>query len=253
MSVEERSEREEFGALGGCFVGGDAEQRRRERRVKRRALAISITVQALVLAAVILLPLFGKGERIVLATPMPLPPYRHVGGQIQRARGTRGIQDHHFTVSYPILNAPTPPTNGGYEGPEDPITPEGAGPGPEGAPCTGCIDIGGRNSGPRRPDVVPETPPIVHVTHLDPAMLRQRVEPVYPRLAIQMRREGRVELHAIIGIDGTIQELQVVSGDIVFYESAKAAVSQWRYKPTYLNNQPVRVDTTITVIYTLAH
>jgi len=94
---------------------------------------------------------------------------------------------------------------------------------------------------------------MVHVTHLDPAMLTHRIEPVYPNLARQMRREGRVELHAIIGTDGTIQELQVVSGDIVFYESAKAAVSQWRYKPTYLNNQPVRVDTTITVIYTLAH
>ena len=84
-------------------------------------------------------------------------------------------------------------------------------------------------------------------------MLTRRIEPVYPTLAIQTRREGRVELHAIIGMDGTIQALQVISGDVLFYESAKTAVSQWRYKPTFLNERPVEVDTTITVIYTLAH
>jgi protein TonB len=84
-------------------------------------------------------------------------------------------------------------------------------------------------------------------------MLTRRVEPVYPTLAIQTRREGRVELHAIIGMDGTIQALQVISGDVLFYQSAKSAVAQWRYKPTFLNDRPVEVDTTITVIYTLAH
>ena len=84
-------------------------------------------------------------------------------------------------------------------------------------------------------------------------MLLRRIEPVYPRLAVQTHREGRVELHAIIGTDGTIQALQVMSGDVLFYQSAKDAVLQWRYKPTYLNHQPVEVDTTITVIYTLGH
>lgn len=93
----------------------------------------------------------------------------------------------------------------------------------------------------------------MHVTQLDPAMLTRRIEPIYPKIAVQTRREGRVELHAIIGTDGTIQALQVVSGDVWFYQSAKDAVLQWRYKPTYLNNQPVEVDTTITVIYTLGH
>jgi protein TonB len=62
-----------------------------------------------------------------------------------------------------------------------------------------------------------------------------------------------VELHAIIGTDGTIQSLEVLSGDIMFIQSAKEAVLQWRYKPTYLNGQPVEVDTTISVVYTLAH
>jgi len=93
----------------------------------------------------------------------------------------------------------------------------------------------------------------MHVTHIDRAMLIYRVEPIYPPLPRQIHKEGRVELRAIIATDGTIQSLQVVAGDPLFYESAKEAVIQWRYKPTILNGQPVEVDTYITVIYTLQH
>jgi len=84
-------------------------------------------------------------------------------------------------------------------------------------------------------------------------MLLRRVEPVYPHLAIQARREGRVELHAIVGTDGAIRSLEVKSGDAMFVRSAVDAVTQWRYRPTYLNGVPVEVETTITVTYTLGH
>jgi protein TonB len=91
------------------------------------------------------------------------------------------------------------------------------------------------------------------VTTLDPAMLIHRVEPIYPFLPKQIRREGRVELRAIIGTDGTIQSLQVVSGDPMFLNSAIEAVQQWRYRPTILNGQPVEIDTYIAVVYTMQH
>lgn len=84
-------------------------------------------------------------------------------------------------------------------------------------------------------------------------MLIRRVEPVYPPLAIQIHREGRVELRAIIATDGTIRSLEIVSGDPIFYQSALEAVRQWHYKPTILNGQPVEIDTRITVIYTMSH
>ena len=84
-------------------------------------------------------------------------------------------------------------------------------------------------------------------------MLIHRVEPVYPTLARQVHREGRVELRAIIGTDGTIQSLQIVAGDPLFQLSAREAVEQWRYRPTILNGQPVEIDTYITVIYTMQH
>jgi protein TonB len=70
-------------------------------------------------------------------------------------------------------------------------------------------------------------------------------------LARQIRKSGKVELRALIAIDGTVQSLEVVSGDPFFVSSALEAVKQWRYKPTYLNGNPMEVDTYITVIYTL--
>jgi len=77
------------------------------------------------------------------------------------------------------------------------------------------------------------------------------VEPVFPALARQIRRGGKVELHALIATDGSVESLEVVSGEPLFVESALEAVRQWRYKPTYLNGQPVEIDTFITVIYTI--
>ena len=85
------------------------------------------------------------------------------------------------------------------------------------------------------------------------AQLIRRVEPIYPPLAIQIHREGRVELHAIISTAGTIESLEVISGDPFFIQSALAAVRKWRYRPTILNGRPIEVDTRITVIYTLSH
>jgi periplasmic protein TonB len=70
---------------------------------------------------------------------------------------------------------------------------------------------------------------------------------------MQTHREGRVELRARIGTDGTIQSLEIVGGDPMFYLSAREAVSQWHYKPLILNGQPVEIDTHITVIYTMQH
>jgi TonB family protein len=116
--------------------------------------------------------------------------------------------------------------------------------------CSECVNLidkpNPQSLAPRPPE-----PRIVHVGHLDPAMLIHRVEPVFPALALQTRREGTVELHAIIATDGSVSALQFLSGDAFFAQSALNAVSQWRYKPTSLNGHPVEVDTHITVIYKL--
>src|SRR5258708_6168806 len=66
---------ESLGSLSGCLVDGNAEQRSRERSIRSRSLVISILLQSAVLAALILVPLFGKAERINLTIVTPMPPY----------------------------------------------------------------------------------------------------------------------------------------------------------------------------------
>jgi periplasmic protein TonB len=83
------------------------------------------------------------------------------------------------------------------------------------------------------------------------AKIINRVQPVYPPLARQTRISGTVRLHAIISKDGTIQQLEVVSGHPLLQQAALDAVRQWRYQPTLLNGEPVEVDTTIDVIFSL--
>ncbi|MGP0019392.1 MAG: energy transducer TonB [Candidatus Sulfotelmatobacter sp.] len=83
-------------------------------------------------------------------------------------------------------------------------------------------------------------------------LLVHREEPTYPPLARAARVQGEVVLSAVIGTNGEIQNLQLVSGHPMLVPAALAAVRQWRYKPYLLNGTPVEVETTITVIFTLS-
>ena len=83
------------------------------------------------------------------------------------------------------------------------------------------------------------------------ARVLNRVNPVYPPLARQTRISGTVRLHAIIAKDGTVQQLEVMSGHPLLVQAALDAVRQWRYQPTLLNGEPVEVDTTVDVIFSL--
>jgi protein TonB len=106
---------------------------------------------------------------------------------------------------------------------------------------------------PAPPDVVkpPETPVLVG-GDVQSAKLITRVLPVYPQPARQLRISGTVHLLGIIAKDGTIQRLQVLSGHPLLRQAAMDAVSQWIYRPTVLNGQPVEVEAPIDVIFTLS-
>lgn len=97
-----------------------------------------------------------------------------------------------------------------------------------------------------------ETPKRIPVGgNVQKASLIHQVTPTYPQMAKMARIQGTVRLHAIIARDGTIQQLEVMSGHALLIQSALDAVRQWRYRPTLLNNEPVEVDTTIDVIFSL--
>jgi periplasmic protein TonB len=236
-----------------CLVDGDADQLARAHRLRRRSLLISVAAQMAVLAALILIPLFSKTERIAMANIMPMPPYHrvaHVQHAVERQHFNKPASGFSFCLSCPPVlpdkrdNSHASPQTG------DPTAPIGEG--IEVEECSECITLVGKtNPQPLAPR--PPEPTIVHLGHLDPAMLIHRVEPVFPALALQTHREGTVELHAIIATDGSVSSLQFLGGDPMFYSSALDAVRQWRYKPTSLNGHPVEVDTHITVIYKLNH
>src|SRR6267143_5138378 len=97
------------------------------------------------------------------------------------------------------------------------------------------------------------TPQRVRVsTGVATGLLIKKVTPNYPQLAKQARIQGTVVLQAEISKDGTIQNLQLISGHPMLAPAAIEAVRQWRYKPYLLNGEPVAVETTVQVNFSLS-
>jgi protein TonB len=242
-----------IGSLKSCFVEGDPEQQRRERKIRRRALVVSVLLQTVAVAALVVFPLLGKSERISYERAV-LPPYAR-GGPAKRnaakanpSKGVRKVCIVCVDLRNPLRPVkPGEPISATLNQPDGDAIP-GAFTGP-GVP--GGLDL--HSNVPVKPgtDQIVESIKRLKITSLEPAMLTHRVEPIYPILAKQTGREGRVELHAIIATDGSVQSLEVLSGDPMFYLSALAAVREWHYRPTVLNGQPVEIDTRITVMYKL--
>ena len=84
------------------------------------------------------------------------------------------------------------------------------------------------------------------------AKLISQPRTAYPPLARQMGVQGTVRLEAVINMDGTIEDLRVLSGHPLLVKEALDSVSQWRYAPTLLNGEPVEVMTVIEINFTLA-
>lgn len=84
------------------------------------------------------------------------------------------------------------------------------------------------------------------------AQILRKTPPVYPDDAKKKRIQGKVELDAVIGTTGDVEQLDVVSGPKELQQSALDAVRQWVYKPFLLNGEPVEVKTTIHVTYSLS-
>ncbi len=222
----------------------------RERKTKRRAVALSIALQTAGLAALVIAPLFAKPTELVERVATPIPPYSHSAAPNDNVRRPEHPHGH---VCLVCPTAPIRPVTAetirdeSHISTSDPII----GGVPGNGESTNLIKGIDNRPPPVRPDDPPHLKKPLVVGHIDPALLTRRVEPVFPALARQLHRSGKVELRAIIGTDGTVQALEVVSGDPLFINSAREAVLQWRYKPTYLNGEPVEIDTFITVIYTL--
>jgi TonB family protein len=250
MNEEQKSRELAAGAadFGGCLVEGSAADRQRGKKIERRAMAISIALESLGLTALVIAPMLARPAEITMTRTIPIPPYR--GGSPQKTQVVAGDPAHgkrcvvcfgaHLAPITAVMSRDKLP--GPVDLAEIPGVPQDT---------SGGLEIVETRRQPDAPKDITQEKKRLVLGHINPALLMQRVEPMFPPLARQIRKSGKVELHAVIATDGTIQSLEVVSGDRMFLQSAIDAVRQWRYKPTLLNGQPVEVDTFITVIYTL--
>jgi periplasmic protein TonB len=220
---------------------------------------VSFAVQAVALAGLLLLPLlYTQGlpqlqlldAGLVAPAPPPAPPPREPARN-HRANNSNlssnGQVIAPLSIPREILNvdepSAPPPADIGLS------VPGGTG------DRLARADVFGSTGGPNVVLAPPSPAPSAHpprVSRMMEGNLIYRVQPHYPPLARQARVQGIVVLRAMISREGKIENVQVISGHPMLVKSAMDAVLQWRYRPYYLNNEPVKVETQVTVNFTLS-
>jgi protein TonB len=97
----------------------------------------------------------------------------------------------------------------------------------------------------------PRPPGPIRVSTIKLGDLVHKVIPEYPIAAKQLRIQGTVVLMAIVGKDGRVEHVQLMSGPPLLVQPAMRAVEQWQYRPYLLNHEPVEVQTQVTVNFVL--
>ena len=221
----------------------------------------SFAVQAVVIAALLVLPLWrtvGLPPARVLPTPVTLSAPPPVGPIVQH-QNMGMIVPHSLDEN--VIVAPR-------EIPRDIPTIDEASVPPQISPSpSGTRDGTGNGSGDgvwralgdsiARPAPLPMPAPapvdrVFRSSDLLAGSLVRRVQPVYPALARSARIQGTVVLSAVISKAGTMENLRVVSGHPLLVAAAMEAVSQWRYRPYILNHEPIEVETQIIVSFSLS-
>ena len=236
-----------FGNFSNCMVdAGHGEYR--QTRISGSALAASGAIEVAAVAALLLWPLIAPAvfPPETQATPVPLLN----GPAVADSNHRQDAQNSHprpRTVTFTDLVFRQPLSIPAHVT-QSTIADQTA---------SDLIDDAARLGGPGtdvlgigQGAVVPAprvTPPRMISKGVMDALLVERVEPEYPATAKMIHLSGAVHLSAVIGIDGRIRNLAVVSGNPILAQAAVAAVRLWRYEPTRLNGEPVEVQTQITV------
>jgi periplasmic protein TonB len=213
---------------------------------KRWPMTLAFVLESIAVCFLLLLPLASTGVIPVLAHVPLIAPVHSVEVE-QRATSNSAGQRSTTAPTTQIVNVITN---------RNPLLPFGSR--PTAGPSIDPGDIQDERSNLHIGDLMcgsdcttiarpPEPLKRVRLSHLSEAFLMRKVDPVYPRTAVLTHTYGAVQLHAIIAKDGSIQSLTVVSGHPILVEAAMEAVRQWRYKPYMLNDEPVEVETFITV------
>jgi protein TonB len=219
------------------------------RKRKRWPMATAFTVQTIVAAFVVIVPLLSTGviplsarmtrPKYMPLTETPLEKVKPPTGSTTRS----GPASASSQMAVVLVNDNPNKINFGPAR-ETTTDPSEAKPGnPNIGRRDGIPDLGQGNNGPD----VKLLPKRIPISTLSEAYLTKRVEPIYPRVAIASGIQGQVKLHAVIARNGKIESLEVISGPALLVQAALDAVRQWQYRPYYLNGEAVEVETFITV------
>jgi len=235
------------------FEDSTFESTGRIRTRSRRWMIAAFTVNGSIVLALILIPLIDPQALprvdipLLMEAPPPPPAAAPDPPTPQPAHAAQGGGNYAPTV----ILAPTAILDhigrdrGPAAEPSDGV-PGGIGPGiPGGIPNGFPVQS-------RAPVVVlaPKGPVRLPSTMVE-GMLIHKTIPVYPSIGIAIHAEGTVVLQATISKSGTIENLRVLSGPPLLRQAAMDAVATWRYRPYLLNDQPVEVETTVNVIFSM--
>ena len=219
----------------------------------------SLAFLSLFLLALIVIPLYHtaplpKRERLTMLYFQPPPAAGGNAPELQAPKPASTTSSKSVAIPAPVQKT--------QEGPPPPAGTTGALVGGVPGGVVGGLS-GGVSSellgGTRSMPVLSKTPeptPVKRIriaSRVAEANLIHDVPPQYPPEAGRERIEGTVVLMAVIGKDGSVQDVQVVSGLPLLAQAAIDAVKQWRYKPYLLNGEPVEIDSRITINFTLAN
>jgi protein TonB len=221
----------------------------------------SFGLQAVVIGLLLLVPLLTTvGLPSARTVSTPISAGRPDPGPARQAHSSPGNAVHVIPVTSEIMMPTRIPSSIPHGGDPEPAS--------AGEGCTGvCGPVGilpGTGGGPGIQSLIPGSQPILPTLRAQPertfrtssmleGSLIRRVEPAYPQLAKAAWIQGPVVLFALISKAGTIENLRLLSGHPMLAPAAIDAVSQWRYRPYILNNEPIEVETRITVNFILGN
>jgi protein TonB len=216
----------------------------------RRWMVATFAFNASIVLALILIPLIDPEAlpRQDIASPIEVPP-----APVRQTQQTQPTQIAHHETEMKFGNIIVPskiPTTIFTPSAPEPAT------NPNAATWVAITDPSGVDpfDNKKRAIVVhPETTSVVRVSgRFEEGLLIEKRLPVYPPIARVAGIDGTVTLAATISKTGTIENLSVTGGPAMLQRAALEAVKSWRYRPYLLNGQPVEVETTVNVIFTLA-
>lgn len=241
--------------LNNCLMDSDGEVRIHTTHRRQRAVAVALAAEAALVVGLALWPIVTTGSAPAEIVMLPRIPYRgsdvlkpetaHPPSRPTQPQPTNVIHfqsprippriDRASSATTETVDAPAIPGSDLWDTSQTPGVATGTG-------NDASLIPPPRSSGSRI---------IQQSEGVQSGLLVHRVDPRYPQIAVSAGVSGTVELRAIIGRDGRVRSVEMLSGSALLVPAAVVAVKQWRYRPTLLNGEAVEVETHVTVHFVL--